>query len=235
LTDVEGDEYARMDDTFSPVLHRIEDAKNWRAIHPGDTVPPVPQVLLKHSKPPPGHINDSTVQALIKAADVKKVPPKVKGRRRFRDAEKPLSGLDVESLFRLEKRGKRIDSANAVPEFKQMLDLADDETVIPDAVRQMTAIVEDQIRNSFGDSKYNQALEGIHTMRQAMVEMEEPKLYNDMLRELKRKLIAGELAGERKEMWYLIRSKRVGLIDKKLSPVSDVTPEQADEFMKKTS
>jgi len=72
-------------------------------------------------------------------------------------------------------------------------------------------------------------------MRQAMVEMEEPKLYNDMLRELKRKLIAGELAGERKEMWYLIRRKRVGLIDKKLSPVSDVTPERADEFMKKTS
>jgi ATP-dependent DNA helicase 2 subunit 2 len=235
LTDVEGDEYARMDDTFSPVLHRIEDAKKWRAVHPGSTVPQVPEVLLKYSKPPPGHINDSTLQILIKAADVKKVPPKVKGRRRFRDVEKPLSGLDVESLFRHEKRGKRIDPANAVPEFKQMLDLAEDEAVIPDAVRQMTAIVEAQIKNSFGDSKYNQALEGIHTMRQAMVEMEEPKLYNDMLRELKRKLIAGELGGKRMEMWYLIRSRRVGLIDKKLSPVSDVTPEQADEFMKKTS
>lgn len=235
LTDVNGDEYARMDDTFSPVLHRIEDAKKWRAVHPSQPVPPIPSILLKHSKPLPEYISESILQNLIKAADIKRVPPKAKGRRRFRDAEKPLSGLDVESLFRKEKRGKTIHPTNAVPEFKQMLDMADDESVIPDALKQMTAIVEDQIKNSFGDAKYNQALEGILTMRQAMVEMEEPKLYNEMLRELKRKILVGELGGERREMWYLIRSRRVGLIDKKLSPVSDVTVEQADEFMKKTS
>jgi len=107
--------------------------------------------------------------------------------------------------------------------------------VIPEAMKQMTAIVEDQIKNSFGDSKYNQALEGISTMRLAMVEMEEPKLYNDMLRGLKTKLLAGELGGDRKEMWYLVRRHMVGLIDKKSSPVSDVSPEQADEFLRKTS
>jgi len=127
---------------------------------PATQFPRYQRSSLSTPSPPPGHINESTLQTLIKAADVKKVPPKVKGRRRFRDAEKPLSGLDVESLFRLEKRGKRIDPANAVPEFKQMLDLADDETVIPDAVRQMTAIVEDQIRNSFGDSRYQPGARG---------------------------------------------------------------------------
>ena len=235
LTDVDGDEYARIEDTFSPVLHRIEDAKKWRAVHPSDAVPPVPEVLLKYSKPPLDRIDQSIVQALIKAAEVKKVPPKVKGRKRFRDAEKPLSGLNVEELFRKEKRGKKIDPSNAVPEFKQMLDLAEDEGVMIEAMKQMTVIVEDQIRNSFGDSKYHQALEGISTMRQAMVEMEEPKQYNNILRNLKKKLIAGDLGGDRKEMWYLIRSKRVGLIDKRLSPMSDVTQDQADEFMKKTS
>lgn len=235
LTNVDGDEYAQMDDTFSPVLHRIEDAKKWRAVRPGDSVPPVPEVLLKYSQPPADLIDQFILQTLIKAADVKKVPPRVKGRKRFRDAEKPLSGLNVEELFRKEKRGKKIDPANAVPEFKQMLDLAENEAMIAEAMKQMTSIVEDQIKNSFGDSKYNQALEGISTMRHAMVELEEPKQYNDMLRGLKIKLHGRELGGDRKEMWYLIRSKRVGLIDKKLSPVSDVTPEQADEFMRKTS
>ena len=235
LTDVEGEEYARMEDTFSPILHRVEDAMKWRAVHVGHSLPAVPKVLVKCSKPPPDHIDPSILQELVKAADVMKVPPKVKGRRRFRDAEKPLSGLNVEELFRKEKRGRKIDPANAVPEFKQMLDLAEDERIIPDAMKQMTAIVEDQIMNSFGDSKYNQALEGISTMRLAMVEMEEPKQYNDMLRDLKKKLLAGDLNGDRKEMWYLIRSKRVGLIDKRLSPVSDITQEQAVEFITKTS
>jgi ATP-dependent DNA helicase 2 subunit 2 len=235
LTDIGGEEYARMEDTFSPALHRIEGAKNYRAVHAGEAVPPVPEVLLRHSQPPPDQIDQSILQKLIKAADVKKVPPKVKGRKRFREAEKPLSGLNVEELFQKEKRGKKIDSANAVPEFKQMLDLAEDETMILDAMNQMTAIVEEQIKNSFGDSKYNQALEGISTMRQAMVEMEEPKQYNDMLRRLKTKLLAGELGGDRIEMWYLVRRHRAGLIDKKLSPASDVTLEQADEFMKKAS
>jgi ATP-dependent DNA helicase 2 subunit 2 len=235
LTDIGGEEYARMEETFSPTLHRIEGAKNYRAVHVGEEVPPIPDILLKHSHPPPDHINQSILQNLIKAADVKKVPPKVKGRKKFREAEKPLSGLNVDELFQKEKRGKKIDPLNAIPEFKQMLDLAEDETMIPDAMKQMTAVVQEQIKNSFGDSKYNQALEGISTMRQAMIEMEEPKQYNDMLRGLKAKLLAGELGGQRKEMWYMIRSHRVGLIDKKKSPVSDVTAEQADDFMRKTS
>ena len=235
LTNIDGEEYARMEDTFSPALHRIEDAKKWRAVHASDSMPPIPEYLVKYSKPPSDQIDQSILQNLIKAANVKKVPPRVKGRKRFREAEKPLSGLNVEELFRKEKRGKKIDPSNAVPEFKQMLDLAEDESVIPEAMKQMTTIVEDQIKNSFGDSKYNQALEGISTMRLAMVEMEEPKLYNDMLRGLKSKLLAGELGGDRKEMWYLVRRHMVGLIDKKSSPVSDVSPEQADEFLRKTS
>jgi hypothetical protein len=48
------------------------------------------------------------------------VPSRVKGRKRNREVDKPLSGLNVDDLFRKEKRTK-IHPDNAIPEFKQAL------------------------------------------------------------------------------------------------------------------
>ena len=60
-----------------------------------------------------------------------------------------------------------------------------------------------------------------------MTEMEEPGLYNDFVRKLKDKLLGEQLGGERREMWWRIRVNRLGLIDKKLCPVSDVDEQDA--------
>lgn len=231
ISNIEGEEYAAIDDTFSPVLHRIEEAKKWRAIRPSTKIAPVPEMLVKYSKPPDDVQIHSALQPLAKAADVKKVPPKVKGRKRFREAEKPLSGLNVEELFRKEKRTK-IDPRNAIPEFKQILASTEDLGAVTDAVKQMTAVLEDQIRHSFGDSAYERAIEGISVMRQELTELEEPGLYNGMLRELKRKIMAEELGANRREMWYFIRRSRLGLIDNRVSHVSDVTQEEAEAFLR---
>ena len=94
----------------------------------------------------------------------------------------------------------------------------------------MMGIVEYQIRHSFGDSAYDRAVEELGVMRQEMIDLEEPGLYNDMLRELKRKIMAEDLGGNRREMWWFIRKNRIGLIDKRTSPVSDVTEEEANDF-----
>ena len=200
-----------------------------------DPVPPIPEMLVKYSKPPESLQSNvqSTLKRLIKAADVKKVPPKVKGRKRDREVDKPLSGLNVEDLFRKEKRTK-ISSENAIPEFKQALAITDSLDAVEDVVKQMTAIVEYQIRHSFGDSAYDRAVEELGVMRQEMIDLEEPRLYNDMLRELKRKIMAEELGGNRREMWWFIRKNRIGLIDKRASPVSDVTEEEANTFLQPT-
>lgn len=236
-TDENGEpaEYMPMEETFSPLYHRIEQAKRWRALHPMDPVPPIPEVLMKYSKPPEGLQNNvqSTLKRLIKAADVKKVPPKVKGRKRDREVDKPLSGLNVEDLFRKEKRTK-ISPENAIPEFKQALAITDSLDAVKDVVKQMMGIVEYQIRHSFGDSAYDWAVEELGVVRQEMIDLEEPGLYNDMLRELKRKIMAEELGGNRREMWWFIRKNRIGLIDKKTSPVSDVTEEEANTFLQPT-
>jgi ATP-dependent DNA helicase 2 subunit 2 len=156
------------------------------------------------------------------------VPPKAKGRKRNRDAEKPLSGLDVDSLLTREKRVK-ISVDNPIPEFKQMLATTEDLSGIRDAVRQLASIIESHIKNSLGDSGYDRAAEETGTMRSEMIEYEEPGLYNGFIRALKKKLLNKELGGDRREMWWRVRNLGLGLIDKRLSAQSQVLEEEAKE------
>ncbi len=246
----EAGEYMALEDAFSPVLHRIEQAKRWRAVRPMEPLPPVPEVLLKYSKQPEKLQRNAkpALQRLMKAADVKKgippslhlcesanvsrslVPPKVKGRKRNREVDKPLSGLNVDDLFRQQPKQAKISSENSIPEFKQTLARAEDIEDIKDAVKQMAAIIENQIKNSFGDSNYDRVVEELGVMRSELTELEEPVLYNDVLRGLKKKIMAEELGGDRREMWWSIRRSRLSLIDKRISAVADVTEEEVKEF-----
>lgn len=63
-----------MEDTYSPLLHRIDQAVRWRAIHPSEPIPPAPEILTRYSKPPIELERKARPQLekLIAAADVKK-------------------------------------------------------------------------------------------------------------------------------------------------------------------
>lgn len=154
------------------------------------------------------------------------VPPKQKGRKRTREFEKPLSGLNVEELLGREKRVK-LSAENAIPEFKQALNTTDSVEDIKNIADQFSVIIQDYIRHSMGDSGYQRAVEAIRVMKEEMLELEEPGVYNDFMRELKKKIIAEELGGGRKEMWYKIRVNKLGLIDNRATDLSDVTEDDA--------
>lgn len=156
------------------------------------------------------------------------VPPKTKGRKRTREAEKPLSGLDVDALLHQEKRAK-ISPTNAIPEFKQTLSHAENVETINDAVKQMASIIEEQIKNSLGDANYDRVVEGLGVMRDELISYEEPASYNDLLKQLKDKLLKEELGGDRGELWWLIRRNKFGLIDRQQSDQSEVTEDEAKE------
>ncbi|KAF2237231.1 putative Ku family DNA helicase [Viridothelium virens] len=228
-------EYLPMDETYSPVLHRLHQAIRWRAVHPMEAFPPPPAALTRASNPP---------EELIKAAkpfldkvqatgDVKKVPPKQLSRKRARDTIKPLSGLDVDALLHQDpsKRRRVISSENAIPDFKQLLASSEDPNAIADAARQMGARVQEWIERSLGDSGYGRAIEGIRVMREELSEFEEPGLYNEVMRGLKERLMKGELGGDRAEMWWLVRVNRLGLIDRTMSARSEVDEEEAKRFL----
>lgn len=66
-------------------------------------------------------------------------------------------------------------------------------------------------------------------MRDEMIEIEEPGVYNAFVRGLKQKLLAGELGGDRREMWDGIRKHRLGLVEKRHSESSEVGEEEANK------
>lgn len=66
-------------------------------------------------------------------------------------------------------------------------------------------------------------------MRGEMIELEEPAVYNGFIRELKRKLLAGELGGDRREMWSEVRKNHLGLVEKRHLESSEVGEEEANK------
>jgi ATP-dependent DNA helicase 2 subunit 2 len=188
---------------------------------------------MKYSAPPTELMTQAQKQlnAVMKAADVKKVPPKVKGRgkRQRTDRDKPLSGLDVDELLGNPKRVK-IEANNLIPSFKQALDASGAIDDIQEATNGIAKEVRSLISNSVGDSNYNRALEAIRVMREELAEMEEPDGYNNFMMELKEDILGGKLNGNRREMWWKIRGSRYGLIDSKRTKISPVSEEEAKRF-----
>ena len=63
-----------IEDTYSPVVHRINQAIRRRGVQPNEAVPPPADILTKYSAPPPKLVSESAsqLQKLVEAADVKK-------------------------------------------------------------------------------------------------------------------------------------------------------------------
>ncbi|KAI1098989.1 ATP-dependent DNA helicase II subunit 2 [Jackrogersella minutella] len=231
-------EYAAVEDVFCPPLHRINQVVRHRAIYPDQPLPPVAPILLKYSNPPEELVvkAQSRLEDLIEEANVKKVPPKSKARREKGHKPEPISGLDVDALLNQpQNKLKKIDPENAIPEFKQIVEYASEESEIEDAARQMGAIIRSLISNSLGNSGYDRAIEYLSVFRDTMVRWEMPALYNSFLRDLKKRLLSGELGGDRRELWWQMKGAKatLGLIDQSVSDPSNVTPEEAAEFFKK--
>ncbi|OTB08356.1 hypothetical protein M426DRAFT_316979 [Hypoxylon sp. CI-4A] len=231
-------EYAAVEDVYCPPLHRINQVVRHRAIYPDQPLPPIAPILLKYSNPPEDLLikAKSKLQDLIAEANVKKVPPKAKGRREKGHKPQPISGLDVDALLsQPENKRKKIDSNNTIPEFKQMVEYASEESEIEDAARQMGSIIRSLITNSLGDSGYDRAIEDLGVFRDTMVKWEMPALYNSFLRDFKKRLLSGELGGDRRELWWQMKGARakLGLIDTNVSEPSEVSPEEAIEFFRR--
>lgn len=68
-------EYAAIDDTYSPIIHRVNQAIRFRAVHPDQPFEaPTGGILMRYAQPSQDLIKKakSEIDALIEAADVKK-------------------------------------------------------------------------------------------------------------------------------------------------------------------
>ena len=108
-----------------------------------------------------------------------------------------------------------------------MLDTTEDPNGIQDAASQLAAVIEQHIKNSFGESEYDRVLAEMSVLRSEMIEMEEPGIWNTWLKELKSKLLSGEFGSGRNELWWRIRKEGLGLVTKGESTVSAVAEDEA--------
>lgn len=120
-----------------------------------------------------------------------------------------------------------VDPSNAIPTFKRAVASAASAAALEDAAAQMGAVVRALVSASLGDALYAQAAEDLAVLRDELVALEEPALYNAFAADLKRKLLDGELGGDRRHMWWEVRRLRLGLVDNVESEVSDVAPDEA--------
>ena len=158
------------------------------------------------------------------------MPPKAKGRKK--ETVKPLSGLNIDSLLvGPSDSSTSITPQNAIPEYRRALSSATDLPTVESATKQMGAIIRDIITSSFGGGADDRALEHMGVMREELINFEEPELYNAFARDLKGRMLSGELGGDRREMWWKVRKARLGLIDGKESEVSKVAEDEAKQVV----
>lgn len=197
-------------DAFSPIPHRIDQAIRYRATNPQSNIPPPYSILTKYSAPPSDLVPEGRLSDLIEAAAVKKVPAQVGAthRRRNREAAATtLSGLDVQSLLRKRNTEPQVDPDNPIPSFRQMLDTTKNPNGIQQAAEQFGAIIENRVRKAVGGREDERIIEEMGVFREEMVEMEEPAIWNKWALAFRRKVLAGELGGERRELWWKVRSQ----------------------------
>jgi len=226
-------EYATVGETFSPILHRINQVVRWRAVHPDEPLPPVHEILTKYDHPPENLLEASTdtLEKLIEASDVKKVDPKVAGRKRGREQPVPKSGLDVEALLTsaassVPKKAK-ISSTNPIPDFKNKLRTTEDLSDLEEAGKEMLAVLKELIKYSLADANYGRVCEILKVVREEYIEYDEPGMYNKVLQGLKKAIVSGELDGDRMECWDEIRYNKLGLITKGESERVEVSDAEA--------
>jgi len=70
-------------------------------------------------------------------------------------------------------------------------------------------------------------------MREEATDLEVPDHYNKWMKKLKTEILKEELNGDRKDMWFMIRANRMGLIQSKECGASGagVGEDEAKEFL----
>lgn len=155
------------------------------------------------------------------------MPPKAKAGKKHK--AQPISGLDVDALLKSDSKRRKLDHHNAIPEFVQMVQYSENVKGVEEAVNQMGTVIRTLVTDSTGDSAYDRAIEHLGVLRGQMISMEEPALYNSFIKDFKKRLLQGDFNGNRKELWWIIKRLRMGLIDSNASENSDVTTDEAVE------
>ncbi|CZT02065.1 related to ATP-dependent DNA helicase II, 80 kDa subunit (KU autoantigen protein P86) [Rhynchosporium agropyri] len=207
-------EFMTMDETFSPQVHRVNQAIRQRAIHPDAN-------LVSEA--------ESQLEALLKVSGVTKVPEKVKGRK-GREPAKPASGLDIKALLTSRKKKNEIALENAIPEFKQMIEIANKDEDIEKATAQMGKTIRQSLHSTTGDAGHAVTFSQMKVFRDEMIDLDMPEIYNDFCHDFKKRIFAEEF-GDQRNFWAAFKFQKLGLI-RATGDSEGANEEEATDFFK---
>ncbi|KAG4440232.1 hypothetical protein IFR05_004311 [Cadophora sp. M221] len=223
-------EFMKIEETFSPNVHRVNQAIKKRAIHPDGEVGEPAAVLTKWSKPPAELIANAEPQleTLLKFSGVTKVPEKAKGKR-GRETVTPMSGLDVKDLLNTRRKKNEIAQDNAIPEFKQMIEMAEKDEEIIRATTHMGKVVRQSLQSANGNAHHAVTFSHMKVFRDEMIDIDMPEIYNEFCKDFKKRIFNNEF-GDQRNFWADFKFQKLGLI--RGNGDSEVTEQEAAEFLK---
>ncbi|XP_042501367.1 ATP-dependent DNA helicase 2 subunit KU80 isoform X1 [Macadamia integrifolia] len=232
------EEALHTDFTPNPVLERFYRFLELKSKQPGAAVPPLDNTLKRITEPDPELLsqNKSVVDELCKQFKLKE-NPKIKKLSKRMWREKPSrsneersvkdTGTDAQggNLIKVE----RIGDLTPVQDFEAMMSRRDSTEWVIKAIGNMKGFIFNLLENSYEQDNYEKALECLTSLRKACVLEQEPKQFNDFLHDLYMSCQKTDL----NSFCELLASKQVKLITKPEAIDSDVTEDEARNFMVK--
>nr|XP_058950192.1 X-ray repair cross-complementing protein 5-like [Pocillopora verrucosa] len=120
----------------------------------------------------------------------------------------------------------KVGTVDPVGDFRTLITRRDEDR-FDEAAKQMRECIVQLVLDAFGDQFYSKALQCVNVLREEAIKAGESLMFNTFLQELKEKIV--NKLGHR--FWLLIVKKEVTLISQTESPDSNVTDNQAKEFL----
>lgn len=119
-----------------------------------------------------------------------------------------------------------VGSVRPAQDFKNMLSRRDID-LVEKAIEEMKVRIQQLVSDSLRDQLYGKAIECLHALRDGCVQESEPNAFNAFLRDLR----AAHENKRRHDFWQLIVEKRITLIHDEECDESDVSKEEAADFL----
>jgi len=229
--------------TLNPILERFYSFLDTKSRRSDADVPPVDDAVKSIIEPDPELIAKNELDRFCSQFQLKMNPKKDKASKKFWRDKPSLSeeaagkeagddvqdGISFDSLAA--RKTEQIGSLTPVQDFEAMLARRDSDEWVPKAIREMKKLITDLLDSSYKGNTYHKAMDCLVALRNGCVQQEEPIEFNNFMREL-----GNNCQGKRlNDFWELIVSKNFSLINKNEAADSDVTEEEAKEFLAKAN
>ncbi|PIN23795.1 DNA-binding subunit of a DNA-dependent protein kinase (Ku80 autoantigen) [Handroanthus impetiginosus] len=236
------EEALQPDLTPNPVLERYYRSLELKSKDPDAAVPPLDETLRKITEPDAELLDQSraVIEEFHRCFELKQNPKLKKSSRRVlrekpsgssEDGEgpgavaQPVDAIEYTSEVKVEKIG----DSNPVQDFEAMISRRDSPQWVSKAIESMKYKIFDLVENSLEGDTYPKALQCLLALRKGCILEQEPKQFNEFLRNLHKFCEEKHL----QSFSEYLASHEVMLISKTEAPASDIPEHEARLLMAK--